>query len=169
MTLRKVIIGLTVFLACSFTSFAQDVKFGYLNTSEVFQAMPERAAAQTKFDAETKKVEDELTKMREELNKKYTAFQQEQETLTDAVKQIRIKEITDFEDRIQTFVDVSRQNLNKLQMDELQPIQEKIMKAIQSVGEKNGFTTVFEEGNLLYLSAQMVNITPLVKSELGIK
>jgi len=169
MTLRKIVIGLAVFMAYSFTSFAQDVKFGYLNTNEVFQATPETAEALKKIESETKKIEDEMTKMRDELNKKYTAFQQEQETLSEAVKQIRIKEITDFEDRIQTFVDVSRQNLNKLQMDESQPIQEKILKAIQSVGEKNGFITIFEEGNLLYRSAQMVNVTPLVKAELGIK
>jgi len=51
----------------------------------------------------------------------------------------------------------------------LQPVQDKLKKAIETVGQKNNFFMVFEsEAGILYKSPKAVDAAPLVKKELGI-
>ncbi|MDE5690440.1 MAG: OmpH family outer membrane protein, partial [Duncaniella sp.] len=49
------------------------------------------------------------------------------------------------------------------------PIQENVMKAIQSVGAEGSYTFIFENGMSLYTGADVTDVTPLVKARLGIK
>ena len=54
----------------------------------------------------------------------------------------------------------------------MQPISEKIKKAISDVGKENGFIYIFEMAagtSILYNSAESIDVTPLVKGKLGIK
>lgn len=166
---KKVLIVLTIASVCSFNSFAQD-KFGYLNTAEILQVMPERVEAQKKIDAETTKLETELNKMRDELNKKFTSFQQEQDTLSESIKVMRMKEINELDQRTQNFYEVARQDMQKLQVQLMQPIEEKIKNAIKSVGDDNGFVSIIDVNAALYLSpTKMTDVSSLVKGKLGIR
>jgi Skp family chaperone for outer membrane proteins len=51
----------------------------------------------------------------------------------------------------------------------MQPIQEKVMNAIKSVGTENGFTMIFPEAVPAYISADVQDVTALVKTKLGVK
>ncbi|MCD7972259.1 MAG: OmpH family outer membrane protein [Candidatus Azobacteroides sp.] len=167
---KKVFIGLLTILACSFSLSAQDLKFGYVNVGEILQIMPERIEAQKKIDTETTKLEDELNKMREELNKKFTAFQDEQETLSETIKVMKMKEINELDQRIQTFYEDARQDLQRLQLQEMQPIEEKIKNAIKAVGDREGYVSIIDSNSAYYFSpTKMTDVSPAVRAELGIK
>ena len=51
------------------------------------------------------------------------------------------------------------------------PIQQKINDAVKAVGQEGNFTFIFpnEQGLLLYTGTDVVNVTALVKTKLGIK
>ena len=49
------------------------------------------------------------------------------------------------------------------------PIRKNVMKAIQSVGAEGNYTFIFENGMSLYTGTDVTDVTPLVKSRLGIK
>ncbi len=167
--LKKVFIVVAVALVYSFNSFAQE-KFGYLNTAEILQVMPERIDAQKKIDAETTKLENELNKMRDELNKKFTSFQAEQDTLSETIKAMRMKEINELDQRTQNYYEVARQDMQKLQVSLMQPIEEKIKKAIKAVGDENSYVSIIDVNAALYLSpTKMTDVSSLVKTKLGIK
>ena len=51
----------------------------------------------------------------------------------------------------------------------MQPIQEKVMNAIKTVGNENGFTMIFPEGVPAYVAADVQDVTALVKTKLGVK
>lgn len=76
------------------------VKIGYLNTSELISLMPETKAADSQFNAFAQKLQETLQPMQKDLQSKFEAYQKEQATLADAVKQSREQEMQDLNQRV---------------------------------------------------------------------
>lgn len=153
-------------------AFAQGFKFGNVNTAEIFDAMPEKAQVQKELEDMQAMYEAELTKMGDEYQKKVSDFLAAQDSLPKNISEARAQEIDQLQQRIQNFREMAARQLQQNQQEKLAPIFEKINKAISSVGQKNGFTYIFDlsANNILYFSpAQCENVLPLVKAELGIK
>ena len=88
------------------------------------------------------------------------------------VKKTRMEEIQQYQDRLKQFSENAQQEIQKKQAELMQPISEKIKKAISDVGKENGFIYIFEMAagtSILYNSAVSIDVTPLVKGKLGIK
>lgn len=151
--------------------FAQNYKFGHINTNELFTLMPERDSAQQVLQNFAKELEGQLETMRVELNNKYNDYVNEQENLTDLIKQTKEQEINDLNQRIQGFETTAQQELQRREAELFQPIYEKANNAIQEVAKENEFTYVFDLAarSLLYFSEDSENIMPLVKKKLGIE
>lgn len=166
---KKII--LAIVLALPMSVFAQ--KFGVVDVENVFKAMPEFATMQTQMDEATKKYEAVFQKLGEELDKLYAEFQtmsQDADT-PDTIKQRHMQDIQEREQNINKFRSTATQDLNRQQEQLMAPIQQKITQAIQSVGAEGGYTFIFpnEQGLLLYMGADVTNVTDAVKAQLGIK
>ncbi len=156
----------------SVTGFSQSkLKFGHLNSNDLFALMPEKEVAQKTLQDYSKQLEDQLVAMQDELEKKYTDYQANQAKLTDVIKKDKESELTSMQQRIQTFQTNAQQELQKKESELLQPIIEKAKKAIEEVSKENGYTYVFDTGtgSLLYWPKDADDIMPLVKTKLGIK
>jgi outer membrane protein len=72
--------------------------------------------------------------------------------------------------RIQEFFVNAQQTLQQKQNELQVPVLESFRKAVEAVGEENGFLYIFEinSGLTLFNSSQSVDVTPLVKAKLGI-
>lgn len=68
---KKLLIALAVMVPT--VMFAQ--KFGEVDTEAIFNAMPERATAEEQIAAASKTYEDEFSKLRDEMDKKYAEYQ----------------------------------------------------------------------------------------------
>lgn len=73
------------------------------------------------------------------------------------------------EERYQVYTENSQKELQELSQKEQAPLMDKLQKAIQSVGAKNGFTYIIEKNAAPYIGANAVDAGTLVKTELGIK
>lgn len=167
--MKKFIIAAVLCIA-TMTGYAQN-KFGNINMGQVFESMPERATIQKEMEDMQSKYEAELQKMGEEYQKKVSDFVAQQDSLEKNIAEARAQEIEQLQQRIQQFREMAAKNLQEEQQKRVAPIIEKINKAIQAVGEKQGFTYIFDTsaGNILYFSpSQCVDVLPLVKTELGI-
>jgi len=52
----------------------------------------------------------------------------------------------------------------------MQPIEKKLMDAINAVGKENGYTFIIPDGSFPFISeTQVVDVTAAVKAKLGIK
>ena len=78
---------------CGFTTANAQAKFGHVNSQEIIQAMPEYTKAKTEIEALTTQYEADLKSMQDELQKKAEAFDKEQATLPDNIKQRRQTEL----------------------------------------------------------------------------
>ena len=87
----------------------------------------------------------------------------------EALVKAKVDEIQSLKDRIQSFQQTAQENLQKEETKLMQPIIEKARKAINENAKELGLIYVFEENaNLLYHSDQSIDLTPMVKSRLGI-
>lgn len=49
------------------------------------------------------------------------------------------------------------------------PVQEKLINAIKAVGTEGGFTMILPLGTAAFTSNDVIDVTPLVKTKLGVK
>lgn len=147
---------------------AQTVKLGIVNTNTIFEAMPERAAAQTQLETASKTFEEEFKKLTDEMNKKYADFQALDASTPESIKERRMQELQELDSRIQQFRAQAQQDLERQQNQLMAPIQEKIQNAIKAVGSENGFTMIFQDIIPSYTGSDVVDVTTMVKTKLGL-
>ncbi len=147
---------------------AQNVKIGVIDTDAIITAMPEAKEADNKLADISKKFEAEFQNLNKEYNTKVEEFQKLPETELQTIKDRKARDIEDTQTRIMQFQQQAREELQKQQATLFAPIQQKIMDAIESVGKEGGFTIIQEKGALLFYAAPAQDITPLVKTKLGI-
>lgn len=166
--IKKILLAIAVaFPMC----LSAQAKFGTVNAEEIITAMPEFTEAQNKVAEASKQYEDEYKKLNEELQKKFADYQTlEQDAATpQSIKERRLQEMQDLDKKAQQFLQTAQQDLQRQQAQMMQPIQDKMVQAIKSVGVNNGFTMIFPAEVPAYVSTDVVDVTPLVKTELGIK
>ena len=144
-------------------------KFGHVNTQELFSQMPEVNKVKLKMDTIQSQYENQLASMNEEIQKKAQDYQAQEATMADAVKQIRQQELQEMQQRIQLFYQTAQEDIQKKQQEMLAPIHEKMAKAIKTVGEREGYTYIFDSAAMVHIGNDAKDVTPAVKKELGIK
>ncbi len=149
---------------------AQDLKFGHINSSRLLGVMPEREAAQLQLQREERSLINELENLQVEYQNKLQNYVESQDTLTNVVRQLRESELREMQNRIQEFQANAQEDLQQRQMELIQPIFEKIEKAIAEVARERGYIYVFDiDGNsILYFSEQSEDVLPYVREKLGI-
>ncbi len=167
-------IALVLMLALPMGVFAQNLKFGHINAQEIVSAMPEFAKAQSDIEALDKQLTSELQITQEEFNKKYQEFQQAiaKDSLPANIAERRQKELQDMMQRQEQFQQEAQQQMQKAQADAMAPIYKKLDDAIKAVGAAEGVIYIFDLARtpVAYVNeSQSINLTPKVKTQLGIK
>ncbi len=145
-------------------------KFGYIDFQELMTLMPEYKKANTDMEAYGKQLQDEMTKMRTELEKKYDEYQKAEAKMADPIKDLKQKELRDMQARIQEFQESAQENVRKKEQDLLKPIVEKAKQAIADVAKAAGITYVFDSspGTPLLYKPDGDNLMAAVKKKLNI-
>ena len=112
-----------VFVMGATSLFAQ--KFGRINTQEVISVMPEMKEMQTNIEAYSKDLQESMENIVVEYNNKYQEFNKNFSTMSDAVRQLKEKELNDLIQRRNDFEQVAQQDLQKRYNELLAPIIDK--------------------------------------------
>ena len=169
-SLHLVIIALLLTLTT--TLGAQELKFAHIDIQKLVATLPDKVKADKALQDEANKLQSQLKIMSEELDKKYSEYMSQKDSLPDLVKSIKEKEIQDQNQRIQNYNQLAQQSLGQKEQELLKPIIEKVQKAIDEVGAENGFIYIFDvttPGTFAYMSTKSVDILPLVKQKLNLK
>lgn len=165
----KKVLKLTLAVVCvmfSTSLFAQ--KIGRISSQEIVVNMAEYKEAQTQLEALAKDLQAQMETIQVEMNTKIQEYQKGAETMTDAVRQLKEKELNDLNTRLQEFNQVAQQELQKKEQELMEPIIKKANEAITEVSKAGGYTVIFETGQMIYFDeAQVKDITPEVKAKLG--
>ena len=164
----KKITFLALLSILTFSSMAQN-KFGYIDSQELLILMPERKTAENEVQNFAKSLEAQLSLMTAEYQQSVQEYQANEATYTDLVKQDKIAEITNLEQRIQAFQQNAQQSLQAKEQEMLEPILVKARKAIKEVATEGNYTYIFDKsiGSILY-AKDSENVIDLVKKKLGL-
>ncbi|MDR1402442.1 MAG: OmpH family outer membrane protein [Tannerellaceae bacterium] len=147
---------------------AQEIKIAYVSVQEIFMAMPELSNIEKQLTELNEKYSQELKVMQDEYQKKYSDYIAQQDSLTENIKLRRMQEIEDIRTRMENFVPIAQQDMQKKQEELYKPVQDKIQGAIKSVGEEKGYTYIIDPQVFLHIGNNAVNATPFVKTKLGL-
>ena len=166
--LKKLII--LFFAIAPLALVAQESKIAFVNSQELFGAMPELSSIETQMNTKQEQVKKNAAALETEYNNKMEEFKNSTDEVTEALLMDRQKQIQQIEERYQTFMQNSQKEVQDLQQKLLAPVQEKLQKAIRDVGEEKGYTYILDiaSGSIAYHSPTAIDANPLVKAKLGI-
>ncbi len=148
-------------------------KFGYVNSQEIFNLMPEKATAENTLKAAAEKYDAELKNLQDKFQKDLADFQAlEKDANTPAgIKERRQGELEELYQKIQNFQQTASQDLQRQQEQLISPVSQKLQQAIQAVGAEGGYTFVFDLSvpAVVYQGNGAEDISAKVKAKLGIK
>ncbi len=167
--MKKIIFLLALGVTIGFGYSAQaQKKTGYINSQELLETMPEARKADSSMSKFGKELEDQLRTMAADAQTKYKAYIDGSKTMSDAVKEVKEKELQDLQNRIEEFRQGADEKMGKKRQELFKPILDKAQKAIKDVGAEGGYDYIFDGAQLLY-AKDTENIMPQVKAKLGIK
>lgn len=166
--MKKVILALLMVLPLSVSA----QKFGHFNSSDIMQAMPETTAARTELETKAKTYEEELKRMQDELKAKSDDYEANKATLIEDVKKRREQELNDLGQRFQEYYQKSQQDLEQIQNQKLTEIQQKVIKAVEEIGQAGGYVYIMDvtAGMPTFVNTSIsTDLTSQIKAKLGIK
>ena len=152
---------------------AQAQKFGYVNTTEIFNVMPDKVTAENTLKSVSDKYEAEFKNLQDAFQKKMSDYEaaDKDASTPQAIKDRHQQELQDDYMKIQNFQQTASQDLQRQQETLLAPITQKLQNAIQAVGAEGGYTFIFDMSSMsiLYTGNDAEDVSAKVKAKLGIK
>lgn len=169
--LKKIILAVALALPMFGASAQSTLKIGLVDANAVVQAHPDTEAAQKKLADASKKYEDEYAKLGEEMKRMYDELSNMKEDELPAIRERKTREFQDYQVKVQTFEQNAQQDLQRMQQELMAPILQKIKEAVESVGKEGNYSLIqtYDPSLTLYYAAPVTDITPLVKTKLGLK
>ncbi|MBR3559343.1 MAG: OmpH family outer membrane protein [Bacteroidales bacterium] len=167
--MKKCFVLIVIAIACLSTGYAQKAKFGHVDYGSVMKDMPGIDTAQ----AALKVYQEELEAVGQQMAEEFKAKQADYANLTNtttssAILKVKEDELMKLYQRLQDFVSSSQMDIQRKQVELLQPFQNKLLAAIKKVAETEKYTYVFDITMCAFYS-ETTDLTAAVRAELGIK
>ena len=162
--LKSLLIATVLFLGASQTINAQ-AKTAHVDVNEIISKMPAMLDAQKQLEKLSATYDAEYKTMAEEYTNKMKKYEQEANTVGDAVNQTRQAEMQDLVKRITDYRDNAQKELQKKESDLVKPLMDKIKASIQKVGKAKGYQYVLNVADLLL--ADGPDLTADIEKDLG--
>ena len=153
---KTALVGLIILLVSLTGSKTYAQRNAYVDTQYIMSNIPEYKDAQDELDAMSKKWQKEIESKYSEVETMYKKYQAESVLLPDDVKQKREDEIVNKEKEVKELQKKyfgSEGDLFKKRQELIQPIQEKVYNAIETIATTKNYSFVFDKSGgvtLLY-------------------
>lgn len=161
--MKKII--LMLMLCAPMTMFAQ--KFGKVNTTTIFNSLPEVARVKGELDALRKQKENEMKGMQDELTRKGEEYEKSKSTMNATKQKETEAELQTLYQKIQQAFQDAQKELSEKEAELTNPVLAKIRNAIDAVGKAGGYTYIFEEGAAVYTGETVKDVTAEVQAKIG--
>lgn len=153
------------------------LKLGYTNLDYILGQLPEAKQVESELKDYEKKLQEQLQNKYADYEKKLQDYQKASSSglMTDVIKEDKEKEILSLQNSIKEFEQNAQTSLQKKQVSLLEPVLAKVQKAIDQVGEENGYTYIFSthadyggSAIILYAKNKEDNVSDIVLKKLGV-
>lgn len=169
----KVILSAIAMVCVGFAAQAQDVKIGYTNVEFIMDLMPEMEQIGADIQDYQTQLQTNIQTKGADFQRQVQTYNQAAATMTEEARGIKEQELTKLRDEIQKYEqDAQISYQNKLQ-ELLEPVQTKVINAINAVAAENNYTHVFSEtagqAPILLYTKEEDKFTELVLTKLGVQ
>lgn len=148
--------------ALTVTAQTQTAKIAYVNSETILRELPEAQLVRKELEATIKSWQDELEKMSKELQDGVEDYQKKQAMMDPKAKQEKERQLQDLQERARLYqsqkFDTREGEAVKLRERKFQPIQDRVLKAIEVTAKEDGFNYIFDKletaTNLLYADSK---------------
>ncbi len=153
----------------AFVGVASAQNYMVVDSEKIFKSIDEYNNAMTQLDNLAKLCQQQVDAKFAEIEKLYNSYQQEKASLSAAGRSIRENEIFDKESEAMKYQESLFGNegtMMKKRIELIQPIQERVFKAIESYAKANGFDMVLDiasNATLLYYSPAVDRTQAVIK------
>ena len=147
-------------------------RIGIVNSQQVFELMPEKAAAEAQLKALSDRYHAEYEMLRGEFDKKYADYQTvaADASTPETIKERRMQELQEGDQKMREFERQAAADLDAKRTALTKPLTDKLQAAIRQAGEQGDFDLVLDTAvtPVAYVGHRAVDITPMVKALLGL-
>jgi len=148
-------------------------RIGIVNSQQLFDLMPEKAAAEAQLKTLSDRYHAEYELLQLEFDKKYADYQTvaADPSTPEAIKERRVQELQESDKKMREFERRAADDIAAQRTVLTQPITDRIQAAIRTAGEQGALDIVLDTAvtPVAYAGASTIDITPIVKAILGIK
>lgn len=148
-------------------------RIGIVNSQQLFDLMPEKAAAEAKLKALSDKYHSEYELLRGEFDKKYADYQTvaADASMPETIKERRVQELQESDKKMREFERRAADDIAAMRAALTKPITDRVQDAIRKAGEQGAFDLVLDTAvtPVAYTGPATIDITPMVKTLLGLE
>ena len=148
-------------------------RIGIVNSQQLFDLMPEKAAAEAQLQTLSDRYHAEYELLESEFDKKYADYQTvaSDPSTPETIKERRVQELQESDKKLREFENRAADDLAKRRVALTQPITDRIQAAIRTVAEQGALDIVFDTAvtPVAYTGPNTIDIMPMVKSYLGLE
>ncbi|MDE7153528.1 MAG: OmpH family outer membrane protein [Muribaculaceae bacterium] len=164
--IKKILIAILIALPLS---VAAQVKIGVIDLQTLVTETPEFTEAQNTLKASQEKYQADLRSLQEEAQRAFDDYNKLKEDATTPAAMLERREqaLNEMSQKIQQTAQTYDQRLQQQEQELMAPIVDKVQKAAQAVGQEKGLTCILPTGAFIYMSADVLDVNPLVKEKLA--
>lgn len=150
---------------------SQSMQVAYINSVELLEMVPGKAAATKAIEELNQKYKEELALMQNDYNNKYTDFLANQNVLAESIKLRRMQELYELEQNINRFMKIAQEDIEAQENNLIEPLRAKLKDAVTLVGIEQEFVCIYDMANtaIAFITPNAVDATSYVKAKLGKK
>lgn len=170
----KVILSAIALFCVGFVAQAQsDVKIGYTNVELLMDLMPEMEQIGADIQDYQTQLQTNMQTKAQDFERRVQSYQQAAPTMTEEARSQREQELRKLQQDLQKAEQDAQVAYQRKLQELLEPVQQKVFNAINSVAAEHNYTHVFSEsaGNspILLYTRDDDKFTELVLAKLGIQ
>lgn len=147
-------------------------RIGIVNSQQLFDLMPEKAAAEAQLKTLGDRYHAEYEMLQSEFDKKYADYQTvaADPSMPETIKERRVQELQESDKKMREFERRAADEIASRRAALTKPITDKIQAAIRTAGEQAMLDVVFDTAvtPVAYTGPATIDLMPAVKALLGL-
>ena len=168
----KVILSAIALLCVGFAAQAQEIKIGYTNVELIMDMMPEMEQIGADIQDYQTQLQTNIQTKAADFQKQVQTYQAAAATMTEEARAAKEGELTKLQGDLLKYEQDAQTSYQRKLQELLEPVQTKVINAINVVAAENNYTHIFAEtagqSPILLYTKEEDKFTELVLTKLGI-
>jgi outer membrane protein len=147
-------------------------KIGFADIDYIFSQMPEAKQIEAELNSTQTQLKNQIDGKVQEFQKKLADYQQNLNTMLDAVRQNTERELQQLQQNLQQLQQDAQATIDKKRGQLMEPVYKKVGKAIEEVAKENGYTFVLNQQigglDVILYGDEKHDVSDLVLKKLGV-